>query len=88
MLNKIKSNKIVINIIKVVGLLVAIFATYGVLSWVYTGDVYGISDVSFSIDEYDKIDLSNYVGKSSGLFVNGKGVYTSKIQTLTLKILR
>lgn len=78
MLNKIKSNKVVINIIKVVGLLVAIFATYGVLSWVYTGDVYGISDVSFSIDEYDKIDLSNYVGKSSGLFVNGKGVYTSK----------
>lgn len=78
MLNKIKSNKIVINIIKVVGLLVAVFATYGVLSWAYTGDVYGISDVSFSIDEYDKIDLSNYVGKSSGLFVNGKGVYTSK----------
>ena len=72
------SNKIVINIIKVVGLLVAVFATYGVLSWAYTGDVYGISDVSFSIDEYDKIDLSNYVGKSSGLFVNGKGVYTSK----------
>lgn len=78
MLNKVKSNKIVINVIKVVGLLVAVFATYGVLSWAYTGGVYGISDISFSTDKYNKIDLNGYVDESSGLFVGENNVYTSQ----------
>lgn len=78
MLNKVKSNKLVINIIKVVGLLVAIFATYGVLSWAYTGGVYGISDISFSTGQYNKIDLSSYADENCGLFVGENNVYTSQ----------
>ncbi|MDE6209846.1 MAG: glucosyltransferase domain-containing protein [Lachnospiraceae bacterium] len=77
MMKKLKNDKILIYSLKVVLLVLLVLLTYVILSWGYSGKVYGLSSITFSIDDYDKIKISDYYEKAHDLYINDDGSVTS-----------
>lgn len=77
MIDKLKSNKLYLGIAKSVSLIILVVLTYVILSWIYTGALYGLNDIDISIDSYDKINISDYFKGAHDLYIDSTDTVTS-----------